>query len=352
MIKSITFDGKEGYIGEKYGIDDKPIKPKKKDWEYNRFDTDVMKSVFNEEKYNADLEEYNEKLAFYKKHKGEYKVDCSKLLVGRKFEFASDKINLIFGPNASGKTTIIKGIASHAFCEDGFSKFVEVFDLTRDIRFSKDANFDDYHRGLLNHIVSMSGTSSEMDWDGSPIYYHNFENRKSYGYFGELQGSILSGAADELMYIMDKGKMSGGQNMFFQFSKLAALMSKNVTYEELLAPYKKKYFTDRLSDTDCWKMAYIVQEVYFKSFPLSFDRKGQNTYLFDEIDKSMDILNIYELYTDILPKLLKKYGKQIIIISHSPVVLKHEIFNSENYNIISMDEEYTKKCSELINGIN
>lgn len=348
MIKSITFDGKEGYIGEKYGIDDKPIKPKKKDWEYNRFDTDVMKSVFNEEKYNADLEKYNKELAFYKKHKGEYKVDCSKLLVGRKFEFASDKINLIFGPNASGKTTIIKGIASHAFCEDGFSKFVEAFDLTRDIPFSKDANFDDYHRGLLNHIVSMSGTSSEIDWDGSPIYYHNFENRKSYGYFGELQGSILSGAADELMYLIGKGKMSGGQNMFYQFSKLCQLMSKNVTYENILSDPKKKYGSRH--ETNIWKAAYDVQEAYYKSFPMSFDINGQNTYLFDEIDKSMDILNIYELYTNILPKLLKKYGKQIIIISHSPVVLKDEIFNSENYNIISMDEEYTKKCRELVNG--
>lgn len=349
MIKSITFDGKKGYIGERYGNNDKPVKPKKNDWEYKEPGADKpWEHVFNEEKYNADLEQYNAEMEFYKKHKGQYKVPCSKLLVGRKIEFSPDKINLIFGPNASGKTTVVKGMASHALCEDGFSKFVEVLDLTRDIPFSKDANFDDYHKGLLNNIVSMAGTSSVIEWDGSPVYYHNFENRKSYGYFGELTGSIIQSNAEEMFYLMGKGKMSGGENMFYQFSKLAILMSKNVTYEELLAPYKKKYYVNR--NSDCWKMAYKVQEAYFKSFPMAFGKNGQNTYLFDEIDKSMDILNIYELYTNILPKLKQKFGKQIIIISHSPVVLKDEIFNSENYNIISMDEEYTKKCRELING--
>ena len=34
MIKSLTFDGKFGYIGSKYTKDDKPEKPKKEDWIY------------------------------------------------------------------------------------------------------------------------------------------------------------------------------------------------------------------------------------------------------------------------------------------------------------------------------
>ena len=123
-------------------------------------------------------------------------------------------------------------------------------------------------------------------------------------------------------------------------------MSKNITFEDILEIPKKKY--PNKDKDDVWSIVYKVQEEYYKSFPMSYDRNGQNTYLLDEIDKSMDILNINELYTNILPKLLDKYGKQIIIISHSPIVLRDEIFKSDKYNFISMDEEYTQKCKKLI----
>ena len=46
--------------------------------------------------------------------------------------------------------------------------------------------------------------------------------------------------------------------------------------------------------------------------------------------------------------MLDKYGTQIIIISHSPIVLRDDIFKSDKYNFISMDEEYTQKCKKLI----
>ena len=148
---------------------------------------------------------------------------------------------------------------------------------------------------------------------------------------------------------MNKGRMSNGQNMFFQFSKLMGLMSKNVTYENILEGPKRKY-GKRKDKTDCWKMGYDAQEKYYKSFPMAFNEEGQNTYLFDEVDKYMDILNVHRLYTIVLPGLMEKYRKQIIVISHSPVVLKDEIYESDKYNFISMDEEYTKECRELINN--
>lgn len=345
MIKSITFDGKKGYIGERYGEDDKPEKPKKSDWRFQK-SGDNHELIFDKEMYDSEMKQYKSEMKQFKKNEGQYKVKCSEILVGRKFEFSNDKINLIFGPNASGKTTIIKSIASHAFCEDGFSKFVGVLDIERKLKFGKEPNHKDYKEGLLNHITTMAGTSSIIDWDGSPIYYHNFENRRTYGYFGELCGSIIGNGAEELMYIIQKGKSSSSQNMFYQFSKLCSLMSKNVTYEDLMDSPKKRY--GKFDRKDVWRIAYDVQEEYYKSFPMSYDRNGQNTYLFDEIDKSMDILNINELYTNILPTILDKFGKQIIIISHSPIVLKDDIYESEKYNIISIDEEYTKKCRELV----
>ncbi len=335
MIKSIIFDGKKGYIGERYGKSDKPEKPNRDDYYFKKY-THGMERVVDEEKFQRSMEEYNNELSFYNAHKGEYKVACSELLVGRKFEFADDRINLIFGPNASGKTTILKGIASHALCEDGWSKFIEPINFDN----------DNPKKSLPSNIFKMCRTSNTVDWDGSPIYYHNFDGRREYGYIGDLTGSILGSLAEEMGYRMARDRFSKGQNMFYQISKLSKIMSKHVTYEDVLRPYKEKYGPGKANS--CWSNCYQAQEDYFKSFPMAFDPNGQNTYLFDEIDKSMDILSIHLLYTKYLPDMMDKYGHQILIISHSPIVLRDEIYNSEKYNIISMDEEYTEKCKQLL----
>ena len=344
MIKSLTFDGKSGYIGSKFTEEDKPIKPNKKDWRYQEI---YPHRNFNEEKFEKDMTRYKSEMDFYKKHVGKYKVSCSEILVGRTFTFESDKINLIFGPNASGKSTILKSIAAHAFCVDGFSKFLEPYDFNIwNISESELDIYDTYRDALRKKIYTFYGTSSIIDWDGSPIYFHNFENRRSYGSIGELTGSIIGSIGEEINYIMGRDRSSSSQNMFYQFSKLSKLMSKSITFEDILETPKKKYLNERVNEN--WSTAYKVQEEYYKSFPMSYDRNGQNTYLLDEIDKSMDILNVNELYTNVLPKMFDKYGTQIIIISHSPIVLRDDIFKSDKYNFISMDEEYTQKCKKLI----
>ena len=344
MIKSLTFDGKSGYIGSKFTEEDKPIKPNKKDWRYQEI---YPHRNFNEEKFEKDMTRYKSEMDFYKKHVGKYKVSCSEILVGRTFTFESDKINLIFGPNASGKSTILKSIAAHAFCVDGFSKFLEPYDFNIwNISESELDIYDTYRDALRKKIYTFYGTSSIIDWDGSPIYFHNFENRRSYGSIGELTGSIIGSIGEEINYIMGRDRSSSSQNMFYQFSKLSKLMSKSITFEDILETPKKKYLNERVNEN--WSTVYKVQEEYYKSFPMSYDRNGQNTYLLDEIDKSMDILNVNELYTNVLPKMFDKYGTQIIIISHSPIVLRDDIFKSDKYNFISMDEEYTQKCKKLI----
>lgn len=345
MVKSIMFDGEEGYIGSRYGIEDKPEKPKKGDGRFSEFDWDRHGRVFKEDKYNEYMERYRVEMEFYKEHVGKYKVECSENLVGRRFEFDGKRINLIFGPNASGKTTILKGIASHALCVDGWSKFAEPLDIKKSIWGEKET-LDDYREGLRKHIRKFSGTTSEIDWDGSPIYYHNFGNRGTTGCVGDLQGSILNGIGEELMYCMNRGRVSAGQDMFYQFSKLAGFMSKVVTYEDIL-DNPKRLHGGRKED-DCWRMCYDVQEEYYRSFPMSYDRKGQNTYLFDEIDRSMDMLNVDALYSEVLPALSEKYGQQIIIISHSPLVLRDRIYKSDRYNFISIDDEYTERCREIL----
>jgi hypothetical protein len=68
--------------------------------------------------------------------------------------------------------------------------------------------------------------------------------------------------------------------------------------------------------------------------------------LFDEVDKSMDILNVFLLYTEALPMLVEKTGVQIILVSHNPLVLLNKI--REKFNFISIDDEYTNECLKLV----
>jgi predicted ATPase len=48
----------------------------------------------------------------------------------------------------------------------------------------------------------------------------------------------------------------------------------------------------------------------------------------------------------VLPEFVKRTGVQVIIISHSPLVLMDKIRTNEMYNFISIDEKYTKTCIE------
>lgn len=97
---------------------------------------------------------------------------------------------------------------------------------------------------------------------------------------------------------------------------------------------------------DTWQNAFKVQLDYYLSFKKSYE-PSPITMLFDEIDKSMDILNIFYIYSEILPKLIEETGIQIIMVSHSPLVLLNKI--RENINFISVDEEYTNECLKLVN---
>lgn len=93
--------------------------------------------------------------------------------------------------------------------------------------------------------------------------------------------------------------------------------------------------------------AYKAQLDYYMGFENSFNNLP-STFLFDELDKSFDIVNTFYLYNTVLPKLVETTGIQIIIISHSPIVLSKKVRNNEMYNIISIDKDYTEECIKLL----
>ena len=126
-----------------------------------------------------------------------------KNLYNRKFKFENNKINVLFGPNASGKSTIIKAIAAHCLCgednrvQDGMTNFKK-FNPT-DYGFLVDRNKKRFHE----LIDKAAGNIVEIDWDGGFVYNDNFSARSSHS-IGDLCGGIIDDIGDEIQYIFSK----------------------------------------------------------------------------------------------------------------------------------------------------
>lgn len=260
-------------------------------------------------------------------------------LLDRRFEFSSDKINVLFGPNASGKSTIIKAIAAYTLCGDKINNdgLTNMFKY-EPLDFRKDL-YDDKYYSIEELMNETAGNQIDLDWDGGFVYNDNFSKRKGSA-IGDLTGSILNDAGEEMNYVLGKDKSSLGQLSIFMINKITKLCTTEIKFSDMVDKYNNRIN----SVNDMWINAYKRQYEYLSK--IHTDDKCQMTVLLDEIDKSLDINNIIKLYTIVLPKLIKKYNVQIILVSHSPIILSDSIFNSEDYNIISLDEDYTKMTRE------
>ena len=335
MIKSLTFTGEYGYISEKVPEPTNPIRG-------------MMykgRKLSTEEK--EMLAQYKKAHSAWEKNKDAYNNETlAKNLLNRTFHFEPDKINLIFGPNASGKTTILRALGGVAGTSDGYAQLYEPFEVSALREKSTTERFKE------KKLRKLMANSAIIDWDGVPIYYDNFANRKSYGSLGDLSGSVLGNdLMTEVSYIISKDHISQGQNSIYLLSRILNIAKQRLSYKDIFSKYVNDdgtYKDMRVNDT--WAEAYKAQLDYYMSFPKSFENLP-STLLFDELDKSLDILNTCYLYENVLPKLVEKTGVQVIIISHNPIVLLDKIRNNDMYNIISIDEEYTNECIEKLNSL-
>ena len=192
---------------------------------------------------------------------------------------------------------------------------------------------DDINRLMKNNAV--------VEWDGIPVYNDSFSNRKMTGWFGELTGSVLDSTLDEALWLTSRRSL--GEKSIAILCKMIPKLEKPFTLEECLSRVKKNY-------NNIWEVYQKALVQRLKRFNSGFSGEPVNTFMFDEIDKSMSISNVVTLYTKILPSLVEKTGCQIIIVSHSPVIITEQVFNSRFYNIINVTEGYAEKCKSILSG--
>lgn len=153
---------------------------------------------------------------------------------------------------------------------------------------------------------------------------------------------------DEVQYIFASKEYSKGQISMWLTKKLFSIASKKYGYQDIFNEFINEDGSfKKFHCNNTWEQCYKAQIEYYLSFPKALSREP-GTFLFDEIDKSFDIVNIDFLYTTIFPEFIKKTGIQVIIISHSPIVLLDKIKNNKAYNFISIDRDYTEKCKQIL----
>lgn len=349
MIRSITFPKQgQGYL---YETPKKPTKPLKSDWRYrhtefgNKDNGYKISHVFDQEEYDADLAEYKEKNEFYKKNKGKFICPASRNLVDKTFEFDSNKINIIFGPNGSGETTILNTIVGSVLIEDGLPELGSYGDIIG-YKFSDPTVTEEK---VQAYIDKKRKNTAILDWDGQIIYYDNFGHTLTHSghSIGDLCGSLFSNIMEEVTFIIGRDQISTGQMSSYLFNKLYKIISNLPTMKEYL---EKRYKHDLKDVVDSRSECIRFQIDYVFANKPGYDKKDNPTVLLDELDKSLDIETVWRLYNVILPAIQKEFGIQFILISHNPLVMTKTIRESKYINFISIDEEYTEDIKKLLGG--
>ena len=337
MIKSIKFpkEGK-GYI---YTKPENPGKaPDKKDFRYRDYNIDTHEPEFNRKKYDRDYKEWKADKKFYDENKGKFINPAAPVLIGKTFNFEPGKLNIIFGPNGCGKTTILKAIAGNAGIDgDGITKAADPSDA-----------FGFFNKPTVEmvakHIEELKQNSCEVEWDGNVVYYDNFAKtlKRGYGFIGGINGTALAGYGDEITYRINEDKTNAGKKAMWLLGNVLEYQKKGITLEKIFEPHLKNK-----RNNDTWANSYKIQAEYFKRYE-NYDKEVPMTMLLDEPEVNFDITTVYNLYTKAFPTICKESGMQFITVSHSPIVMCDEILNNEYINLVSLDDNYTSQVKDLL----
>jgi len=252
-------------------------------------------------------------------------------LKDRTFEFSPDKINVLFGQNGCGKTTILKMLGAYTGLDHsqrrasggGWSEPPRIVSFNDALAFPK--AFEELTPGKA---------TAEVDWDGVPAFY----NSATLG--DDLNMAFIIGdkadSPDGMMDGMEQlglimGHHSEGELRSLKFAKVFDMLRPEAK-EPLPKPFVKP--SERARDLEKSYASY-VRALRGKK------RKCQHTVLWDEPDRSLSIDLQIRVWMSLLPH-LRTDKLQVIVATHSAIIplLPQTEFFSKVFNFIDVQKDY------------
>lgn len=215
--------------------------------------------------------------------------------IGKKsFKFTKG-LNVLFGPNGCGKTTLLNIAGAYSGTEAGWSRFSEP-------SYSKKAPYPEAFSEKAPGKVK-----AKVEWDGTASFLMSPKT-------GDPAGGQIDDSQDGLMdFGMVVGEMmakvSSGQSRIIRINKLQEVLKKIPDLTRKPSNY------EHVNET--WQEAMDKFGKYVKTLP----REGPPTVLLDEVDVSLSIPLQKMFWLQAMPNLAKKF--QVVIATHCPFALAH-----------------------------
>jgi energy-coupling factor transporter ATP-binding protein EcfA2 len=261
-----------------------------------------------------------------------YPIDLP--MIGKKKFTFTNGINLLFGPNGCGKTTIVKTLKGYTGIKVG--------------GWTTPSTPSELGVGRLNghdfpHCYSVytpANCKANVVWDGSPSFYNDGDCKLSplsfFFKISEYDDGITSEHDIEKFL---KENPSAGQYRLHKINKSINLLKEGAPKytENDFGHFPDK--ADQIFSKREWMFWNYIKKLYNDNIG-----ESRSTILFDEPERSLSHVKQKELFLKVIPETLKDY--QVIIATHS----LYSLF-TPNANIIEMEDGYVDGLKTAIREI-
>lgn len=234
---------------------------------------------------------------------------------GIEFKF-SDRLNVLFGQNGSGKSSIlkiIKGYCGIPLENGGWTRVNHPLLLG-----ATNANQFPW----VYKEITPGHCEANVYWDGTPTFFNEGDTKiDKWAWFTHKDISSEDGMTSEMDHMNSLvDNPSSGQYRIKKMNKLFNLLKTPPNITEYVPGGNSQQ---------------VAEVNYFRSLP----RNGKPTILLDEPERALSVPKQREMFK-LLETMSEEY--QIIIATHSPFVL----FNIDA-NFINLEDGYDKKCIDI-----